>query len=111
MDAIAAFGLHGALVVGTPVAVRDIDDCVAKLRSFTVVLSRDGREEAAGGGADVLDSPLLAFAHLAEMLGRQARFAPVQAGAAIAPATARAMREPVAPFWLRAASADGRCDP
>jgi len=70
VDAIAAFGLHGALVVGTPVAVRDIDDCVAKLRSFTVVLSRDGREEAAGGGADVLDSPLLAFAHLAEMLGR-----------------------------------------
>jgi 2-keto-4-pentenoate hydratase len=28
----------------------------------------------------VLDTPLLAFAHLAEMLGEQTRFAPVQAG-------------------------------
>src|SRR5258705_1629506 len=39
VDAIAAFGLHGALVVGRPVAVRDIDDCVAKLRNFTITLS------------------------------------------------------------------------
>ena len=92
VDAIAAFGLHGALVVGTPVAIRDIDDCVAKLRSFTVVLSRDGTEEAAGGGADVLDSPLLAFAHLAEMLGRQARFAPVQAGEIVTTGTLTAAR-------------------
>jgi len=92
VDAIAAFGLHGALVVGSPVAVRDIDDCVAKLRSFTVALSRDGREEAAGGGADVLDSPLLAFAHLAEMLGRQARFAPVQAGEIVTTGTLTAAR-------------------
>jgi len=92
VDAIAAFGLHGALVVGTPVAVRDIDDCVAKLRSFTVALSRDGREEAAGGGADVLDTPLLAFAHLAEMLGRQARFAPVQAGEIVTTGTLTAAR-------------------
>jgi len=92
VDAIAAFGLHGALVVGTPVAVRDIDDCVAKLRSFTVALSRDGRDEAAGGGADVLDTPLLAFAHLAEMLGRQARFAPVQAGEIVTTGTLTAAR-------------------
>jgi 2-keto-4-pentenoate hydratase len=92
VDAIAAFGLHGALVVGTPVAVRDVDDCVAKLRSFTVALSRDGREEAAGGGADVLDTPLLAFAHLAEMLGRQARFAPVQAGEIVTTGTLTAAR-------------------
>jgi len=92
VDAIAAFGLHGALVVGTPVAVRDIDDCVAKLRSFTVALSRDGREEAAGGGADVLDTPLLAFAHLAEMLARQARFAPVQAGEIVTTGTLTAAR-------------------
>jgi 2-oxo-3-hexenedioate decarboxylase len=106
VDAIAAFGLHGALVVGTPVAVRDIDDCVAKLRSFTVVLSRDGREEAAGGGADVLDSPLLAFAHLAEMLGRQARFAPVQAGEIVTTGTLTAAR-PVSPGETWATRLDG----
>ena len=79
-DAIAAFGLHGALVIGRPVSVRDIDDCAAKLRTFTVILSRDDGQTVRGGGADVLDTPLLAFAHLAEMLAAQARFSPVQAG-------------------------------
>jgi len=79
-DAIAAFALHGALVVGRPVAVRDIDDCAAKLRAFTITLSRADGRTVRGGGANVLDTPLLAFAHLAERLATQARFAPVQAG-------------------------------
>jgi 2-oxo-3-hexenedioate decarboxylase len=79
-DAIAAYGLHGALVVGPPVAVCDVEDCAANLRSFTIALSRNGVEEARGSGADVLGSPLLAFAHLAEVLSRQSRFPPVGAG-------------------------------
>jgi 2-oxo-3-hexenedioate decarboxylase len=79
-DAIAAFALHGVLVVGTPVAVRDIDDCVAKLRAFAIALSCDSGETARGGGANVLDTPLLAFAHLAETLQKQTRSTPVQAG-------------------------------
>jgi 2-oxo-3-hexenedioate decarboxylase len=79
-DAIAALTLHGALVVGPPVAVADIEDCAQKLRTFSITLLRDGEEQATGGGASVLDSPLLAFAHLAEALAEQARFAPVQAG-------------------------------
>jgi 2-oxo-3-hexenedioate decarboxylase len=36
--------------------------------------------KAEGGGANVLDSPLLAFAHMADLLERQPGFAPVQAG-------------------------------
>jgi 2-keto-4-pentenoate hydratase len=80
VDAIAAFAVHGALVVGTPVAVSDIADCAAKLRSFTIRLLRNGVQQATGGGANVLDSPLLAFAHLAEVLAEQSRFEPVQAG-------------------------------
>jgi 2-keto-4-pentenoate hydratase len=40
----------------------------------------NGAQQATGGGANVLDSPLLAFAHLAEVLKRQSRFVPVQAG-------------------------------
>jgi 2-oxo-3-hexenedioate decarboxylase len=80
VDAIAAFGLHGALVVGTPVAVHDIDDCAAKLRAFTIALSRDDGQTVRGGGTNVLDTPLLAFAHLAEILREQTRFTPVQAG-------------------------------
>ncbi len=106
VDAIAACGLHGALVVGRPVAVRDIDDCVAKLRNFTVTLSSDGKPEAKGGGANVLDSPLLAFAHLAETLSKQARSAPVQAGEIVTTGTLTAPR-PVSPGETWATVLDG----
>ncbi len=87
VDAIAAFAVHGALVVGTPVAVLDIEDCAAKLRDFTITLSMNDVQQATGGGANVLDSPLLAFAHLAEVLERQSRSAPVQAGEIITTGT------------------------
>ena len=87
VDAIAAFAVHGALVVGTPVAVSDIEDCAARLRHFTITLSMNDVQQATGGGANVLDSPLLAFAHLAEVLDRQSRFAPVQAGEIITTGT------------------------
>jgi 2-oxo-3-hexenedioate decarboxylase len=87
VDTIAAFGLHGALVVGPQVPVADIDDCVAKLSSFTIALSKDGKLQATGGGANVLDSPLLAFAHLSEVLAAQSRFPPVQAGELITTGT------------------------
>ena len=87
VDTIAAFALHGALILGTPVAVADIDDCAAKLRTFTIALSRNGVVQASGGGANVLDSPLLAFAHLAEMLAEQSRFGPVQAGEIVSTGT------------------------
>jgi 2-oxo-3-hexenedioate decarboxylase len=80
VDAIAACAVHGLLVVGPPVAVADIESCAAKLRSFALTLSRNGEQLATGGGTDVLDSPLLAFAHLAEVLARQTHFPPVQAG-------------------------------
>src|SRR5262245_6319929 len=58
-DAIAAFALHGALVVGRPVAVRDVDACAARLRTFTIALSSEDGQTVRGGGANVLDSPLL----------------------------------------------------
>jgi 2-keto-4-pentenoate hydratase len=66
--------------VGPPIAVAEIEDCVRKLRSFAITLSRNGVQQATGGGANVLDSPLLAIAYLAEVLAQQSRFAPVQAG-------------------------------
>jgi 2-oxo-3-hexenedioate decarboxylase len=87
VDAIAAFAVHGALIVGTPVAVAGIEGCAAKLRSFKIALSRNGEQQATGGGANVLDSPLLAFAHLAEVLAAQARFPPVQAGEVVTTGT------------------------
>lgn len=86
-DSIAACGLHGALVIGKPVPVVDIDDCVAKLRMFGITLSRDGAPQTSGRGADVLDSPLLAFAHIAELLAGQSRVAPIQAGEIVSTGT------------------------
>lgn len=67
--------------------VADVEDCAARLRSFTIDLSRDGEVVATGGGASVLDSPLLAFAHLAEVLAGQSRFPPVQAGEVVTTGT------------------------
>lgn len=79
-DTIAANGLHGALVMGDPVPVASIPDCRARLRAFRLALKRDGEIAAEGCGANVLESPLLAFAHLAETLKRLPGLPPVAAG-------------------------------
>jgi 2-oxo-3-hexenedioate decarboxylase len=87
VDTIAAFGLHGALVIGPPVAVTDIVDCAQKLRAFTMTLSKNQEAPVSGGGANVLDSPLLAFAHLAEVLVAQPEATGVQAGEVVTTGT------------------------
>jgi 2-oxo-3-hexenedioate decarboxylase len=79
-DTVAANALHGRLVIGAPVLVSSIPDCVRKLRAFRIALSCGDDVQAVGGGANVLDSPLLAFAHLAEVLARLPQFGPVGAG-------------------------------
>jgi 2-oxo-3-hexenedioate decarboxylase len=82
-DTAAAFGLHGALIVGPQHAIADLgtpDELIAQLRTFTIELSCDGALHAAGGGFNVLDSPLLAFKHLLTVLDGLPQFEPVQAG-------------------------------
>jgi 2-oxo-3-hexenedioate decarboxylase len=86
-DTVAANGLHGRLVIGEPVPVAGIADCARKLREFRIVLARGDDVQAVGGGANVLDSPLLAFAHLVEVLARLPQFAPVGAGEAVTTGT------------------------
>lgn len=80
VDTMAAFGLHGALVVGTPRPVEEIGDVIAKLRGFTISLSQDAVGRARGGGALVLGSPLLAYAHFAQLLVRLPKYPAVEAG-------------------------------
>ena len=89
-----------------PVAVSDVRDCAAKLRRFTVTLSRNGVQEAEGGGAYVLGSPLVAFAHLARRLSEQSRFEPVQAGELVTTGTLTAV-PPVTPGETWSATPDG----
>ena len=86
-DTIAAFALHGALLVGPQRSVAEFPDLVASLRHFKIDLLRDGQVQASGGGENVLDSPLLALAYLLGLLVEQPQFEPVQAGEIISTGT------------------------
>lgn len=81
-DCSAAFGLHGALVVGTPVAITDANlaHFAAALATFTLTLSRSEQTIDRGIGSNVLDSPALALAHLARLIAGQSWAPPLTAG-------------------------------
>jgi 2-oxo-3-hexenedioate decarboxylase len=86
-DTIAVNGMHGMLVVGDPVPVASIPDCAKRLREFGIVLRKGSAVAAEGGGANVLDSPLLALAYLVDLLARQSQFPPVAAGEVVTTGT------------------------
>src|SRR5262249_40362428 len=81
-DCTALCALHGALVVGTPVAVTEASRAAlaAKLPTFALTLSRGGAMVDQGVGANVLKSPALALAHLARVLADLPEFPPLVAG-------------------------------
>ena len=64
-------GLHGRLVVGTPVAVAKLAGLAEKLPLVEARLFKSGRLVDTGTGANVLGSPLLALAHVVDLLKRQ----------------------------------------
>jgi 2-oxo-3-hexenedioate decarboxylase len=68
-DAVAANGVHGALVIGPrhAIAPRKIE-WQHELATFKVKLYCNGKLSQHGSGALVLDSPLLALRHLIELL-------------------------------------------
>jgi 2-oxo-3-hexenedioate decarboxylase len=81
-DCTAAFGLHGALVVGKPLPVTDANRAViaAALPAFRLTLKRGAEIVDTGVGANVLDSPALALVHLAQLLVTQPQFPALAAG-------------------------------
>jgi len=79
-DTIAANGLHGALVIGEPVLVSSLPACRKRLREFRIALERNDSLMAEGCGANVLDSPLFALAHLTKTLASLPAFHAVAAG-------------------------------
>jgi 2-oxo-3-hexenedioate decarboxylase len=81
-DCTAAFGLHGALVVGAPVPVTERNRAflAETLPCFTLTLRRSGEVIDEGLGANVLGSPARALAHLARVLAGQPQFPPLAAG-------------------------------
>jgi 2-oxo-3-hexenedioate decarboxylase len=69
-DCTANNGLHGRLTVGTPLPIGRIADPEKTFATFTVELRHEGETVDRGCGANVLGSPLLALAHLVEILRR-----------------------------------------
>jgi 2-oxo-3-hexenedioate decarboxylase len=88
-DATAAFGLHGKLVVGEPIAVTAENRAwlSSELARFEATLSRDGTVVDRGVGANVLDSPALALGFLAEVVASQPDQLPLTAGEIITTGT------------------------
>jgi len=71
-DTVADNGLHGAYLLGPPLAVSRLGaDPVEALRSFSVELACDGAPRETGRGANALGSPLAALAHLVSVLADQ----------------------------------------
>lgn len=85
-DAVAAFGLHRALIVGEPkmLSRQGRQNLAEVLAGASLSLSRSTADStalcAAGLGSDVLDSPLHALHALHRQLHSQSRFSPLQAG-------------------------------
>ncbi|RJF99583.1 2-keto-4-pentenoate hydratase [Noviherbaspirillum saxi] len=88
-DSIAAFGLHGSLIVGEPrmlsaASRRNLADVLA---NASLSLSCGDELRSAGFGSDVLGSPLHALWHLHQLLREQPQFAPMEAGEIITTGT------------------------
>jgi 2-keto-4-pentenoate hydratase len=79
-DCTADNGLHGRLIVGTPVPVKQVAGLAEKLPLVEARLFKGDRMVDKGVGANVLGSPLLALAHLVELLKKQPEAPPLSAG-------------------------------
>ncbi len=81
-DCVADGGLHGRLFIGPRLIVQETPgrDLVSELSRFTITLSRNGELVDKGSGANALDGPIQALAHLVEVLGRDNRNPPLSAG-------------------------------
>jgi 2-oxo-3-hexenedioate decarboxylase len=86
-DGTADNGLHGRLVLGTPVAVEKIAGLAAALPFLKVSLFKGGEVKDQGIGANVLGSPLLALAFLVEVLAAQKESPPLDAGEIVSTGT------------------------
>lgn len=88
-DAIAAFGLHGALLIGEPhqLASTTRHHLGNILKNTTLSLSCNDTLISAGFGSDLLESPLHAVWHLQQLLKHQPETTTLQAGEIISTGT------------------------
>jgi 2-keto-4-pentenoate hydratase len=81
-DAIAAFGLHGALLIGEPKSLSGATrrNLAEVLANASVSLSCGDELRSAGFGSDVWGSPVHALWELNRMVAAQPQFEPLTAG-------------------------------
>jgi len=106
-DTVAAYGLHGALLIGERHSVAPLRvDWLDTLSGFTVDLYRGGERIDRGHAANVLDGPLSALRHLVELLAQDPVNPPLAAGEIVTTGTlTRAF--PVAPGETWRTTLDG----
>lgn len=81
-DCVADGGLHGRLFIGPrrDLSERERSTLASDLSALTIRLSRNGEPADTGSGANVLDGPIQALAHLAAVLGKDRLNPPLRAG-------------------------------
>jgi 2-keto-4-pentenoate hydratase len=88
-DTVAANGLHGALLIGSPRTVQQLGtDVIGALERFSLLLYSNGQLKDSGTGANVLGHPLNAIVHLVRVLTAQGNS--IQAGEVITTGTVTA---------------------
>ena len=92
-EAVADFGVHAALVVGTPWRMpSDNRNTLASVLESLKVTLRGGRDfSAEGEGRNALGNPLLALGHLVRVLSAQPWAPPLAAGEVITTGTLTAL--------------------
>ena len=96
---IAFNGLHGRLILGPPLDLKEIGDLEERLPHFEMILRKGETVIDRGRGEIVLGSPLSALGYLVELLARQAEAAPLAAGEIVSTGTLTDAH-PVAPGEL-----------
>jgi len=79
-DCCADNGLHGRLIVGTPVPVGDVPGLVEKLPKVEAKLFKGDEPKDRGVGANVLGSPLLSLGYFVDLLRKQPEAEQLRAG-------------------------------
>ncbi len=109
-DAVAAFGLHGVLIIGEPLTLTTASrrHLPQVLSGAGVSMSCNGQLRAAGFGDNVMESPVHALWHLHQVINDQPEFAPLSAGEIVTTGT-WSDAYPIAPgqTWVSAFSGIG----
>ena len=87
-DTVAAYGLHGACLIGTRHSVGGHEIAwLERLNNFQLELSCNGQSRGVGKSSDVLDGPLSALRHLNNLLADDKINPPLAAGEIITTGT------------------------